>query len=96
MTLSPALLEDALRWRREFHRHPELGYQEQQTSQFIADELERAGLQVFRGLAGTGVIGTLENGPGPVIGLRADMDALPITEKGETEWRSATPCVMQA
>jgi len=38
MTLSPALLEDALRWRREFHRHPELGYQEQQTSQFIAEE----------------------------------------------------------
>ena len=58
MTLSPALLEDALRWRREFHRHPELGYQEQQTSQFIAEELARAGLQVFRGLAGTGVIGT--------------------------------------
>lgn len=45
---------------------------------------------MFRGLAGTGVIGTLENGPGPVIGLRADMDALPITEKGDTEWRSAT------
>ncbi|KAF6667573.1 amidohydrolase [Pantoea sp. EKM101V] len=96
MTLSPALLEDALRWRREFHRHPELGYQEQQTSQFIAEELARAGLQVFRGLAGTGVIGTLENGPGPVIGLRADMDALPITEKGEAAWRSVTPGVMHA
>lgn len=96
MTLSPALLEDALRWRHDFHRQPELGYQEHVTSQFIAEELARAGLQVFRGLAGTGVIGTLENGPGPVIGLRADMDALPITEKGDAEWRSATPGVMHA
>ena len=96
MTLSPSLLEDAQHWRREFHRQPELGYQEQQTSQFIAEELARAGLQVFRGLAGTGVIGTLENGSGPVIGLRADMDALPITEKGDAEWRSSTPGVMHA
>ena len=56
--------------------------------------LTDAGLQVFRGLAGTGVIGTLENGPGPVIGLRADMDALPITEKASRSgnragWRDA-------
>lgn len=91
MTLSPALLEDALRWRRDFHRQPELGYQEHVTSQFIAEELARAGLQVFRGLAGTGVIGTLENGPGPVIGLRADMDALPITEKATPDGAPRRP-----
>lgn len=96
MTLSPALLEDALHWRRQLHRQPELGYQEHHTSDLIARELELAGLQVFRGLAGTAVVGTLVNGPGPVIGLRADMDALPITEKGEVEWRSATPGVMHA
>lgn len=96
MTLSSDLLDDALRWRHQFHREPELGYQEHQTSDKVAHELEQAGLQVFRGLAGTGVIGTLKNGSGPVIGLRADMDALPINEKGETAWRSSKPGVMHA
>ncbi|MBE5250865.1 M20 aminoacylase family protein [Mixta mediterraneensis] len=96
MTLSPALLEDALRWRHQFHQEPELGYQEHKTSDIVAQQLEVAGLRVFRGLAGTAVIGTLENGPGPVIGLRADMDALPITEKGDVPWRSSQPGVMHA
>ncbi|NIF20724.1 M20 aminoacylase family protein [Candidatus Pantoea multigeneris] len=96
MTLPASLLADALRWRRQLHQRPELGYQEHQTSSQVAEILEQAGLQVFRGLAGTGVIATLENGPGPVIGLRADMDALPITEKGESAWRSTTPGVMHA
>lgn len=96
MTLSPALLEDALRWRHQFHQEPELGYQEHKTSDVVAQQLELAGLHVFRGLAGTAVIGTLENGAGPVIGLRADMDALPITEKGDVAWRSAQPGVMHA
>lgn len=96
MTLSSDLLDDALRWRHQFHREPELGYEEHRTSDKVAHELEQAGLQVFRGLAGTGVIGTLKNGSGPVIGLRADMDALPINEKGETSWRSSKPGVMHA
>lgn len=96
MTLSSDLLDDALRWRHQFHREPELGYQEHRTSDKVAHELEQAGLQVFRGLAGTGVIGTLKNGSGPAIGLRADMDALPINEKGETAWRSSKPGVMHA
>ncbi|PQK75623.1 M20 aminoacylase family protein [Pantoea ananatis] len=96
MTLSSDLLDDALRWRHQFHREPELGYEEHRTSDKVAHELEQAGLQVFRGLAGTGVIGTLKNGSGPVIGLRADMDALPINEKGETAWRSSKPGVMHA
>lgn len=96
MTLSSDLLDDALRWRHQFHREPELGYQEHRTSDKVAHELEQAGLQVFRGLAGTGVVGTLKNGSGPVIGLRADMDALPINEKGETAWRSSKPGVMHA
>jgi Metal-dependent amidase/aminoacylase/carboxypeptidase len=96
MSLPAVLLENALNWRRQLHQHPELGYQEQQTSELVANVLSEAGLQVFRGLAGTGVIGTLENGPGPVIGLRADMDALPITEKGAPEWKSARPGVMHA
>lgn len=96
MTLPVALLENALRWRRQLHQHPELGYQEQRTSELVAQVLNDAGLQVFRGLAGTGVIGTLENGPGPVIGLRADMDALPITEKGDPQWKSTHQGVMHA
>lgn len=96
MSLPALLLENALNWRHQLHQLPELGYQEQQTSELVARVLEQAGLQVFRGIAGTGVIGTLENGPGPVIGLRADMDALPITEKGSAAWKSTRPGVMHA
>ncbi|MGE1561093.1 M20 aminoacylase family protein [Pantoea septica] len=96
MTLSPALLDKAQHWRHQLHREPELGYQEHKTSDLVAQELEMAGLQVHRGLAGTGVVGTLRNGDGPVIGLRADMDALPITEKGSPQWRSARQGVMHA
>ncbi len=96
MSLPAVLLENALHWRRQLHQHPELGYQEQQTSELVANVLADAGLQVFRGLAGTGVIGTLENGPGPIIGLRADMDALPITEKGDPQWKSQQAGVMHA
>lgn len=96
MSLPAVLLKNALHWRRQLHQHPELGYQEQQTSELVANVLADAGLQVFRGLAGTGVIGTLENGPGPIIGLRADMDALPITEKGDPQWKSQQAGVMHA
>lgn len=96
MTLSPALLDKAQHWRHQIHLEPELGYQEHKTSDLVAQELELAGLQVHRGLAGTGVVGTLRNGEGPVIGLRADMDALPITEKGAPQWRSKRQGVMHA
>lgn len=96
MTLPTALIEEATRWRRQLHRQPELGYQEHQTSEFVAGQLAGFGLQVFRGMAGTGVIATLENGPGPAIGLRADMDALPVTEKGDAPWRSQRAGVMHA
>ncbi|WP_312242707.1 M20 aminoacylase family protein [Pantoea sp.] len=96
MILPTALIEEAIRWRRQLHRQPELGYQEHQTSGFVAGQLADFGLQVFRGMAGTGVIATLENGPGPAIGLRADMDALPVTEKGTSPWRSQRPGVMHA
>jgi len=82
MTLSPVLLDDAKAWRREFHASPELGYQEVKTSERVAQLLESFGLEVHRGLGGTGVVGTLRNGPGPSLGIRADMDALPIQELG--------------
>ncbi|ROR11163.1 M20 aminoacylase family protein [Erwinia sp. JUb26] len=96
MTVPVSLIEEATGWRRALHARPELGYQEHHTSQLIAEQLEAFGLQVHRGLAGTGVVGTLENGPGPVIGLRADMDALPITELSNPPHRSTNPGVMHA
>ncbi|EPU3778272.1 M20/M25/M40 family metallo-hydrolase, partial [Klebsiella pneumoniae] len=96
MAVSPSLIAEAVGWRREFHAAPELGYQEQETSRRVAELLASFGLQVHRGLAGTGVVATLENGPGPVIGLRADMDALPITELGSVSYRSRRAGVMHA
>jgi len=96
MTIPVSLIEEAITWRHQLHRHPELGYQEHQTSKMVAEKLRAFGLQVHIGLAGTGVVGTLENGPGPVIGLRADMDALPITELGNPAHKSSNPGVMHA
>ncbi|WP_434640575.1 M20 aminoacylase family protein [Klebsiella sp. I138] len=96
MAVSPSSIAEAIRWRRDFHASPELGYQEQKTSRRVAELLTSFGLQVHTGLAGTGVVATLENGPGPVIGLRADMDALPITELGDVSYRSRNPGVMHA
>ncbi|WP_158783215.1 M20 aminoacylase family protein [Pantoea sp. BAV 3049] len=96
MVIPVSLIEEATQWRRQFHAQPELGYQEHQTSRRVAEQLRVFGLQVHTGLAGTGVVGTLENGPGPTIGFRADMDALPITELGNSEWRSTQPGVMHA
>lgn len=96
MAIPFSLIEEATGWRRMLHAQPELGYQEHQTAQMVAQQLTAMGLQVHRGLAGTGVVGTLENGPGPTIGLRADMDALPITELGSAAHRSTRPGVMHA
>lgn len=96
MAVSPSLIAEAIRWRHDFHACPELGYQEQETSRRIAELLASFGLQVHSGLAGTGVVATLENGPGPVVGLRADMDALPITELSDVGYQSRNPGVMHA
>jgi amidohydrolase len=69
-------------WRRDFHQHPELGNHETRTSKIIADHLRSLGLEVKEGVGKTGVVGILHGAlPGPVIGLRADMDALPIIER---------------
>ena len=69
-------------WRRHFHEHPELGNREFKTAKVIADHLRSIGLEVKEGVAHTGVVGVLKGTrPGPVIGLRADMDGLPITER---------------
>lgn len=69
-------------WRRDFHEHPELSNREFRTSKIIADYLRSLGLEVKEGVAKTGVVGLLRGGkPGPVVALRADMDALPVTER---------------
>jgi amidohydrolase len=82
-----ALLLSASQWRRDIHEHPELGYQEIRTSDIVARELISLGLEVTRGVGSTGVIGTLRRGSSSlnskVIGLRADMDALPMMEIGD-------------
>ncbi len=94
-----------IEWRRDFHRHPELGNREFRTSAKVAEHLRALGLEVKTGIAHTGVVGILRGArPGPVIMLRADMDALPVTEKTDvpfrstvtTEYRGQTVGVMHA
>ena len=75
-------------WRRHLHAHPETAFEEHHTAAFVAEHLRSLGLAVDRGLAGTGVVGTLSVGHGPAIALRADMDALPIQEENEFAHRS--------
>ena len=83
--------------RRDLHAHPETAFEEHRTSARVAAELERLGLAVHRGLAGTGVVGTLRAGDGPrAIGLRADMDALDVPELNDFEHRSRHPGKMHA
>ena len=81
--------EELTRWRRDIHAHPELGFEEHRTSEFVAAKLEEFGVQVHRGIGGTGVVGVLRVGnETKSIGLRADMDALPILEENTFEHRS--------
>ena len=69
-------------WRHDFHQYPELGFEEQRTSARVAELLGQFGLEVHTGVGGTGVVGVLKRGQGEAaIGLRADMDALAITEE---------------
>ena len=76
-------------WRRDIHAHPELGFEERRTSEFVAKKLEEFGIEVFRGVGRTGVVGRLRTGSSPLaIGLRADMDALPIEEATNLPYRS--------
>ena len=89
--------EEMTAWRRELHRHPETAFEEHWTAAFIAEKLESFGIEVHRGLAGTGVIGTLKgNGEGGAIGLRSDIDALDITEQTGVEYASENPGKMHA
>ena len=76
-------------WRHDIHAHPELGFDEKRTSDLVADHLKQFGCEVHRGIGRTGVVGVLRGGNGPrSIGLRADMDALPIHETNRFDYRS--------
>jgi amidohydrolase len=84
-----AVAPRVVEWRRDLHRNPELGNREFRTSKKVAAHLESLGLEVRTGIAHTGVVGILRGArPGPVVALRADMDALPVTERAEVPFRS--------
>jgi hippurate hydrolase len=92
-----ALHDDMTAWRRDLHAHPETAFEEHRTSDLVAERLAEFGLEVHRGLAGTGVVGTLRAGTSDrAIGLRADMDALHIHEQNGFEHRSVHEGKMHA
>jgi hippurate hydrolase len=96
-----ALTPEMTAWRRDFHAHPELGYEEHRTSAIVAGKLREWGIEVHTGLGGTGVVGVLRGrrdavGGNRAIGLRADMDALPMTEATGLPHASTTPGRMHA
>lgn len=90
-----ALNEQLVAMRRDLHQHPELFFQEIRTAKKIADHLAQLGIEYTPGVAKTGVVAHLGDGA-PVIALRADMDALPIVEANEVEYKSQNPGVMHA
>lgn len=78
-----------IEWRRDIHKNPELGNNEVRTAKMIADHLRALGIEVQEGVAVTGVVGILKGGkPGPTVALRADMDALPVTERVDLPFKS--------
>ncbi len=95
--LSEADIAEATGWRHDLHRHPELAFEEKRTAAFIAEKLQLWGFSVRSGFAGTGVIGSLTRGTSKrAIGIRADMDALPIIEKSGVGYESERPGKMHA
>ncbi len=91
-------LEDQLiEWRRDFHMHPEVGFKEFRTAERVFEELTRLNIEATSGIGGTGVTGLIKGGQkGKTIALRADMDALPITEENNVPYRSKNKGVMHA
>ncbi|MCU0571157.1 MAG: M20 family metallopeptidase [Oculatellaceae cyanobacterium Prado106] len=91
--LQPQLVE----WRRALHQHPELGFQEQTTASFIAQKLQQWGIEHQTAIAQTGIVALVHGSqPGPVLAIRADMDALPIQEANEVPYRSQRDGLMHA
>lgn len=98
LTAIEAFTDELVAIRRDLHAHPEIGFEEVRTSGIVAAKLEAWGIEVHRGIGGTGVVGVLQGtgGPGRRIGLRADMDALPMDEITNLPWRSTIPGRMHA
>jgi amidohydrolase len=90
-----AISEELIEWRRDFHIHPELGFELHRTAKIVADELEKMGYRVRRGIGKTGVVAEIGEG-GKVIAIRADMDALPILEQNDHEYVSKNVGAMHA
>jgi len=81
-------------WRQRIHAWPELGFEEEKTAALVVEVLQSLGLEAHQGIGGTGVVAVIDSGkPGPAIGLRADMDALPMDEDNTAPWRSQRPGV---
>ncbi|MGC0839619.1 M20 aminoacylase family protein [Pantoea agglomerans] len=90
-------MEHLVALRRDLHAHPELGFQEQRTSDIVANFLQQLGIEVHRGIGKTGVVGILKKGSSErMIGLRADMDALPMQDQSGTDWQSRAEQVSHA
>ena len=91
-----SLATDWVALYQDLHRHPELSFEERRTAGIVAEGLRAAGYEVEEGVGRTGVVGVLRNGPGPTVLLRADMDALPVTEKTDLAYASEVPGVAHA
>ena len=92
-----ALQPQLVNWRRHFHQYPELGLQEEMTAAFICQTLTTLGIDHQAGIATTGIVALIDSPyPGPVLAIRADMDALPIQEKNEVPYRSRHDGIMHA
>jgi hippurate hydrolase len=92
-----ATTPEVVAWRHAIHANPELGFQEHKTAAFVAQTLRSFGIDVHEGIAGTGVVGVLRKGAGGrAIGLRAELDALPIVEKADVPYASTAHGVMHA
>jgi amidohydrolase len=98
ITLDPQIATGLRQWRHHLHKHPELPFQEHQTAEYIAAHLRGLpGVEVVTGIGGTGVVGTLKRGQGTrVVGLRADMDCLPLTEAASHSYSSVNEGAMHA
>jgi amidohydrolase len=90
-----AISEELIEWRRDFHMHPEIGFELHRTSKIVGDELEKMGYRVKRGVGKTGVVAEIGQG-GRVVAIRADMDALPILEQNDVEYASQNKGAMHA
>ena len=90
-----AISEELIEWRRDFHMHPETGFDVHRTAKIVADELEKMGYRVKRGVGKTGVVADIGEG-GKMVAIRADMDALPLQELNESEYKSTVENKMHA